>query len=713
MFIKRLKIAIETTDGPFGFFAKFDRNLNIIRGRNSSGKSSIVHSILYALGMEELLGAQNADALTYVLKDHIEYEGVEYLITRSMVIMELESHGKTITVTRKIKEDGVNPKLVEIQECAALSEGETAPVIYRFLHDGGSAQIREGFYTYLEDFLGLKLPMVPHTNGKQVKLYLQYIFAAMVIEQKRGWTDYIANLPYFGVKEARIKIVDFLVGTNVFEMDAKRARLDHESLELHTAWQDAYRTITNDALKNSIKVQSLPKHPTLDFLSESVVYHKVTLQGLVSLDQFKNDQIQTLHKLTQDEHKWKDSASDETLKLIESESSKLQELTVAYETSIGELVLHRAARNSNAIHRKQAEEELSKNQAAQKLIKYGAALKLDVASDVCPACHQNIGNSLTDLHESTPHMDIETNIDYLKSQIRMLDRDTAGIEQSAKETAVLVEELSKQIALSRAKLRNLKADLTTNSAVSKANLRQQLHVEMSIEEASGFVQRNEGQLEILARLSADLKKNQEDRAALPTDHYSDDDLAKYEYFGKVFRSYVSSFDYHSASVSSIRFNVGNLLPELDKIELREIYKKDFAEEKKTSITSTSKSSSNIARESSASDFVRLIWSYILTLYVTSANYTVKGNHPGFILMDEPGQHSMATKSQLALLQQLSAQKNLQSIVAASFDDSEAAYLEATHNVEFNLIRLGDKAIVPNGDTMLLGIQSSRRPSIES
>lgn len=702
LFIKRIKIAIETTSGPFGFMAKFDRNLNIIRGRNSSGKSSIVHSVLYALGMEELLGAQNAAALTYVLKDYVEFEGDKYPIIRSKVMMELESLGKTITITRKIKEDGVNPKLVEIQECAVLSEGQSTPVLYRFLHDGGSAQIREGFYTYLENFLGLQLPMVPHTNGKQVKLYLQYIFAAMVIEQKRGWTDYIANLPYFGVKEARIKIVDYLVGTNVFEMDANRARLDHESQELNTAWQDVYRAINTDALKNSMKVLNLPKSPVLAFVADSVTYQKSTLQGLVGLDQFKSNQILALQKLAQDEAKWKDNLPDETLKLIEDESSMLQQLTVAYETSIGELTLHRAARNANAIHQRQAEEELSKNQAAQKLIKYGASLELDVASDVCPACHQNIGHSLTDLHESTPHMDIETNIDYLKSQIKMLERDTAGIEQSVKETAVLGEELAKRINISKAKLRALKSDLTTNAVVSKANLRQQLQIEISIEDVSQFVQRNEDQLETLVQLSGQFKLNQEARAALPKEHYSEVDLAKYDYFSKVFRSNVSSFDYHSASITDIRFNVANLLPELDKIELREIYKKDFAEEKSASATSTSRSSSNIARESSASDFVRLIWSYILSLYETSANFTVKGNHPGFILMDEPGQHSMATKSQLALLQKLSAQKNLQSIVAASFDDSEAAYKEATQNVHFNLIRLGEKAIVPNGDTLLLG-----------
>ncbi|WP_342633822.1 hypothetical protein [Pseudomonas syringae] len=702
MFIKRIKIAIETTSGSFGFMAKFDRNLNIIRGRNSSGKSSIVHSVLYALGMEELLGAQNAAALTYVLKDYVEFEGDKHPIIRSKVMMELESLGKTITITRKIKEDGVNPKLVEIQECAVLSEGQSTPVLYRFLHDGGSAQIREGFYTYLENFLGLQLPMVPHTNGKQVKLYLQYIFAAMVIEQKRGWTDYIANLPYFGVKEARIKIVDYLVGTNVFEMDANRARLDHESQELNTTWQDVYRAINTDALKNSMKVLNLPKSPVLAFVADSVTYQKSTLQGLVGLDQFKSNQILALQKLAQDEAKWKDNLPDETLKLIEDESSMLQQLTVAYETSIGELTLHRAARNANAIHQRQAEEELSKNQAAQKLIKYGASLELGVASDVCPACHQNIGHSLTDLHESTPHMDIETNIDYLKSQIKMLERDTAGIEQSVKETAVLGEELAKRINISKAKLRALKSDLTTNAVVSKANLRQQLQIEISIEDVSQFVQRNEDQLETLVQLSGQFKLNQEARAALPKEHYSEVDLAKYDYFSKVFRSNVSSFDYHSASITDIRFNVANLLPELDKIELREIYKKDFAEQKSASVTSTSRSSTNIARESSASDFVRLIWSYILSLYETSANFTVKGNHPGFILMDEPGQHSMATKSQLALLQKLSAQKNLQSIVAASFDDSEAAYREATQNVRFNLIHLGKKAIVPNGDTLLLG-----------
>ena len=112
---------------------------------------------------------------------------------------------------------------------------------------------------------------------------------------------------------------------------------------------------------------------------------------------------------------------------------------------------------------------------------------------------------------------------------------------------------------------------------------------------------------------------------------------------------------------------------------------------------TPKGKGNIARESSASDFVRLIWSYLLSIYQTSAHSTVNGNHLGILLLDEPGQHSTATKSQQALFQLLSSETGLQSIVAASFDDSDATYKEATSNVQFKLIQLGDKSISPVTD----------------
>ncbi|HDR9881606.1 TPA: hypothetical protein QDE50_31790 [Burkholderia cenocepacia] len=101
---------------------------------------------------------------------------------------------------------------------------------------------------------------------------------------------------------------------------------------------------------------------------------------------------------------------------------------------------------------------------------------------------------------------------------------------------------------------------------------------------------------------------------------------------------------------------------------------------------------NLTADSSASDFVRLIWNYLLALYQTSATRGFEGQHPGLILMDETGQHSMRSVNQRALLQQLIARPGLQAIVAASFDEDESVFTTATDGLEFQLIQCEGKVI---------------------
>ncbi|WP_116892438.1 ATP-binding protein [Pseudomonas syringae] len=704
MYIKAIQIEIQTDSGPFGFFTEFSHNLNIIRGRNSAGKSTIVHAIMYAMGMEELLGAQNENALTYALKDYLEHEGLKYQIQTSRITIEIENNGKTITIRRSVREDGLSTKLVRIQESALLTKGETAPNIYKYIHDANSAQIDEGFFKYLETFLELKLPLVPRTNNKPTKLYLQYIFAAMIIEQKRGWTDYIANLPYFGVRDARIKIVDFLVGTDVFETDAKRDALDQESKQIYDEWQVVQRTLLGETLKHGFRLSNIPKSPVPDFNAELVNFYKTSEGVNESLLEYRQRKTSEHHLIGLRLSQQTEAPTQEIAQSIDKHTNDLERFTVAYETCLGDLGLLRVTLNSNSLNTRQARDELSKNNAAQKLIKFGASLNMSTASNACPACHQSIGNSLVDLHESIPHMDIDTNIDYLTAQLRMLEREKGGIEQSIKELEALKEQLIRTLSTTKSALRALRSDLNSNSAVSKSGIRLQVQIEMEIEELSKFEESSNQAINALSTLSQRVFNNQKARKQMPSDHYSADDQAKYSLFEKMFRANISAFDYHSAAIEDIEFNRENLLPYLAKIELREIngQRQPFntsAFEESTVPTNgrnvdSPKGKGNIARESSASDFVRLIWSYLLSIYQTSSHPTVNGNHLGFLLLDEPGQHSMATKSQQALFQLLSSEKGLQSIVAASFDDSEATYKEATSNVEFKLIQLGDKSILP-------------------
>lgn len=63
--------------------------------------------------------------------------------------------------------------------------------------------------------------------------------------------------------------------------------------------------------------------------------------------------------------------------------------------------------------------------------------------------------------------------------------------------------------------------------------------------------------------------------------------------------------------------------------------------------------------SSSSDFVRCIWAYYISLLEVSKR------HPGFVLMDEPGQHSMKELSLRALFCRCSGLKDKQTILFCS------------------------------------------------
>jgi hypothetical protein len=215
---------------------------------------------------------------------------------------------------------------------------------------------------------------------------------------------------------------------------------------------------------------------------------------------------------------------------------------------------------------------------------------------------------------------------------------------------------------------------------SRAIVRRQLQIELEADAIEKLETQAAAHLERLKDISVQLAENQAARKSLPKDTYSQSDLYRIGLFQKVFRANAGSFGYESATISEIEISLDNLTPTLSQLELREIIKK--------------LPSADIKTDSSASDFVRLIWSYLLALYQTSSQPSTKGNHLGILLFDEPGQHSMRSGSQHALLQLLSREKELQSIIAASFDENESVFKEATDGLQYKLIEWNGKLLRP-------------------
>jgi hypothetical protein len=78
-----------------------------------------------------------------------------------------------------------------------------------------------------------------------------------------------------------------------------------------------------------------------------------------------------------------------------------------------------------------------------------------------------------------------------------------------------------------------------------------------------------------------------------------------------------------------------------------------------------------------------MWAYYIALMSTSIQ--LGGNHPKLLMFDEPQQQSASTADFHEFLKSLASKKDAQSIVFASFQNSQADFDAATNGLDFNKI----------------------------
>ncbi|MEW8439404.1 MAG: AAA family ATPase [Candidatus Thiodiazotropha taylori] len=679
MKINALKIEINTSDGDYGFECKFSDGLNIIRGNNSSGKSTLLNAMTYALGMEEILGGKNQKVLPYSLKKYIPINDGKHPIADSFVLLEIENkEGRVITLRRPITSEEKSFKLIEIIEGNYLT-GNVANVspTPTYVHDAGSAKSEKvGFYKVLEEFMGLSLPYVPGTSTKEVKLYIQTLFSAFLIEQKRGWTDYIANTPYFGIRNGKNKVVEYLLALDVFENDRKRNDLNSESVELHQLWESEKYKIKLVEDNSKLSVRGVPLKPTTDFSSVLVSVNKMHGDTEKSLEEYIGDLVEKIEIIERKQKEGYISAPEEIVIQMEEAVDEVTRLNSLHETIVSEIHLNRSLQKEYFSTKASLEKDLSENKVARKLREMGADFHLDIAKDNCPTCHQTVDDSLLLADTHVQPMNIDENITYLDKQVKMLDRYMSGVDMIIEKQNRQLGQIQDELSNKKREVIGIRRDMSSVSEISEADLRSQIKNEEEIgqlEKASEDIEKLTGELE---KLSLRFKENKSKRAGLPSDYLSSNDRSKLRSMERVFKLMAAEFGYKSANTTEIELNEETYLPFLSGLALREI--------------SESKQEKDIKSDSSASDFVRLIWAYLLSIYDTSNKK--KGNHPGLITFDEPGQHSMADTSVNSLFKTLNKYTNLQSIVAASFDENDSVFAKETEGVDFKLIEVGEKLI---------------------
>jgi len=182
-----LSISVTTDKGHFGLRHSFASGMNIIRANNSAGKSTVLRSLIYAIGLEGMFSPSQDTPLPHVLTDYIDLPEGDAKVSESWVSMELSNaRRETITVSRSIV-GTTDRHLISVRAGAALTDpGSARESVDYFVRTPRAALSSRGFHNFLAEFMDWTLPKAAQFEGEDSPLYLETTVPPAVCRAEAG-----------------------------------------------------------------------------------------------------------------------------------------------------------------------------------------------------------------------------------------------------------------------------------------------------------------------------------------------------------------------------------------------------------------------------------------------------------------------------------------------------------------------------------------------
>jgi DNA repair exonuclease SbcCD ATPase subunit len=634
--IKSVEAIVKTAeDEKFGFNFNFDKGLNIITGYNSSGKSTVLSCIYYCLGMEQLLGSHNADGLNDCLKKEFKYDSkTDYKVFNSYSVISIENEeGEIAEVKRNIKIAYSEP-LNNIY----ITQNDKPKT--KFLHSKGDSDSKEGFYQWLAEFIGLEIPQY---ESKKI-LYLQHIFACALVEQTKGWSDFFSQIPNFSVNKPKQKIIEYSLNLNGLIDEFKMDLLKKEEKELKEKWSyniSGFKSLTenfNVELPSLAVTFSASVSP--DKIDKLKLYVKSN-KGLPQIIDDKLDELNISYKGYIDKNKV--TVVKEKDNGLFAKNENLKSEIVQLNNQLSEVLLEKTNEvNKQANYKKIIESRNKEIETLESLSKIKTMSNINI-EDVsnCPVCNTSL------LKKNVQQLNNQEKIDTLGS-VAFYKSERKLYESYLKNSTSLMERFEKvklyyenKISNKKVELDELTKDMINDSRIpSRADITQEIFLRTEIDKYKNIQSHLKILKDNLKPISKRLAVIGQDLKDLKNALATDKDALKG--FITYFKELLREFDFSNELLNKVIINKDDpqkLLP--------------------TIFTGVGERSQPIRLKSSASDFIRSLWAFYLSLLSKS------NKHVGFLILDEPGQHAMDKQSMKSLLKHTSTLKERQVILAIS------------------------------------------------
>ncbi|WP_316863401.1 hypothetical protein [uncultured Cohaesibacter sp.] len=307
----------------------------------------------------------------------------------------------------------------------------------------------------------------------------------------------------------------------------------------------------------------------------------------------------------------------------------------------------------------------------------GSEVTDTVAFESCPTCHQHLTQELLP-PSSSGAMALDENIAFIKSQQLMYKSALATTEERLGELQLRGCSIEQEYKDAQGELRSLKRALVRpSSSVSRTTIERSVRLQARLAQWEEMQERADGLVDELvaiakewAKLSARLK------SLRPGDDFSHEDKSKISRLQSLVQNHLKTFDFHSFPPSEITLARDNFRPQVL------VYDKDSGGEIEK----------DIGFEASASDGIRLKWSYYLSLLELDEHYNT--NHSGLVVFDEPGQQAADPVNLTSLFQQSAKERSEHHQILIATSEKEQAIKEGLGDRPYNLIPFAGYILKP-------------------
>ena len=669
--IRFLRLRSITAEGPFGVDLAFSKGLNILSADNTSGKSTCLQALLYALGLERMLSPRREIPLAYAMRDHllIEKNQPGPRIHESYVALELEETPSEVLAIKRSVKGGADWRLISNWDAPVFSEPNTQGTQRDFfVRDPGAAQHEAGFHARLANFLGWDLPQVLTYEGRSVPLYLETLFPLLYVEQKAGWSAIQGPYPtYFRIQDVARRSVEFLLDLDAQRIRLQRRELDQRIAEVKSRWSSARDRVLSLARRMTIRTGGMPAEPRAEMAFEGDLMPEV----------YRNSQWVPLSTaLTHDRERLAALRAEE-IPRVETEAPQLKTALQEAEALLQALTSERqlASRNLNrcraemeAVSRRiqQLEEDRRRNHDALKLRKLGSTLGEAASHSACPTCHQQLHGELLPV-DAGEAMTLDENIKFIDSQLSLYRSMRSNLSEQEAALDIEYRAIGMNLDSIRARLRSLRNSLVApGESPSEATIAERISLEALVREYERFeTALGEAQVE-LAGLASEFVTLLEQQRGLATTDLSRADSSKVQLFSSSVRDQLAEYGFSSFSPAQVGVSPENFRP---MVLLRDEEGEEVEAE--------------LGFEMSASDAIRLKWAYLLGLLELGCRGGT--NHPGFLVFDEPRQQEARLLSFDALIRRAAAIPNAGAQVIFATSETPAEMGGTLDQVRANVI----------------------------